>query len=151
MAANLSVETKRLVYERDGGRCCLTGAPFESLEDADLRYAHILPPRAFIVLEQAEVAFFTPHVRSWLTPAQNGRLSSILNAFLSHDSVDTLRSTLSSNSQPLERLGNLWLLSAPAFELVKTGEMWFHFRDWDRHSAGKQSVRHRQRIYAGGH
>ncbi|KAJ5869507.1 hypothetical protein N7455_004448 [Penicillium solitum] len=44
MSTELSAETQRIVYERDGGCCCLTQTHFKSPEDPDLRFVHIVPP-----------------------------------------------------------------------------------------------------------
>lgn len=62
VATGLSAETKRLVYERDGGRCCLTGTPFKSPEDSELRYVHIVPPRVLMSPDLVEgVGMSTPY------------------------------------------------------------------------------------------
>ncbi|KAI2689662.1 hypothetical protein DTO013E5_1233 [Penicillium roqueforti] len=105
VATGLSAETQRLVYERDGGRCCLTQTQFKSPEDSDLHFVHIVPPRVLMHPDLVEGA----------------RLFEMLYAFLSNDSMQSLRSILPLNSS-MERLDNLWLLSVSAFELVEAGE-----------------------------
>ncbi|OQD60726.1 hypothetical protein PENPOL_c021G04577 [Penicillium polonicum] len=105
IATGLSAETERIVYERDGGRCCLTQIQFKSPEDPDLPFVHIVPPRVLMNQDLVE----------------GGRLSEMLYAFLSKGSVESLRTMLSLNPQPIERLDDLWLSSVSAFELVETG------------------------------
>lgn len=45
LANELSNETKKLIFERDGGCCCITRTYFESPFDSKLEYAHIGSPR----------------------------------------------------------------------------------------------------------
>lgn len=77
----------------------------------------------------------------------------MLNAFLSKECVDSLRSIFPLNSKQTERLDNLWLLSAPAFELVEAGEVWFKVRSWDKTDGPthKQSVSQCKCIRLGKH
>ncbi|KAJ5269678.1 hypothetical protein N7505_005436 [Penicillium chrysogenum] len=102
----LSAESKRLVYERDGGRCSLTQQEFKWPDDSDLRIVHIVPPR---VLTNPDLV-------------EGGRLSEMLHAFLSTDTMESLRLILTLHSESMERLDNLWLSSVSAFELVEAGE-----------------------------
>lgn len=46
-ATSLPDEEKKLVFERDGGRCCLTGITFENHRAEGLVYLHIVPPTVF--------------------------------------------------------------------------------------------------------
>ncbi|KAJ6147592.1 hypothetical protein N7497_009574 [Penicillium chrysogenum] len=106
VATGLSAESKRLVYERDGGRCSLTQQEFKWPDDSDLRIVHIVPPR---VLTNPDLV-------------EGGRLSEMLHAFLSTDTMESLRLILTLHSESMERLDNLWLSSVSAFELVEAGE-----------------------------
>ena len=53
-AMPLSNIARKLIYERDGGRCCITGTPFKSYLDDDLEYVQIVSPLVFTDLELAE-------------------------------------------------------------------------------------------------
>lgn len=44
------------------------------------------------------------------------------NVFLSEEYLNFIRSTFSLDSQSIDNLGNIWLLSISAFELVVAGE-----------------------------
>lgn len=76
-----------------------------------------------------------------------GRLSEMLYAFLSKASMESFRVILSSISQPIQRLDNLWLSSVSAFELVEAGEISLKVRSWDQHNSPyRQSVGHHETI-----
>ncbi|KAJ5413184.1 hypothetical protein N7465_005489 [Penicillium sp. CMV-2018d] len=150
----LSAETERMVYERDGGRCCLTQIQFKSPEDPDLRLVHIVPPRVLMNPDLVEgVSMFILYNTLFAdTGTQKGRLSEMLYAFLSKGSVESLRTMLSLNPQPIERLDDLWLSSVSAFELVQTGEVSLKIRSWDQqNSPHRQSVGHHQTIRTSAH
>lgn len=86
-------------------------------------------------------------MRSLLTLAHKARLFEMLYAFLSNDSMQSLRSILPLNSS-MERLDNLWLLSVSAFELVEAGEVWLKIRSWDpQNSPYRKSVDRHQALY----
>lgn len=124
------------MYERDGGRCCLTQTHFKSPEDPDLRFINIVPPRVLINPDLVEgVSMFILYHKVFAdTGTHKGRVSAMLHAFLSNASIESIQSILSLSQQPVEKLDNVWLVSASAFELVQTGEVSLKFRSWDQHN-----------------
>ncbi|KNG91455.1 hypothetical protein ANOM_000047 [Aspergillus nomiae NRRL 13137] len=72
LVTSLSSETKKLLYERDGGRCCLTRTPFKSDLDYNINYAHMISPHVFAGPDLSEGA----------------ALSEMLGAFLSRERLE---------------------------------------------------------------
>lgn len=86
------------------------------------------------------------------TATHKGRLSDMLYAFLSKASMESFRAILSSNSQSMQRLDNLWLSSVSVFELVEAGEVSLKVRRWDQHNSPyRQSVGHHETISTSPH
>ncbi|EEH04116.1 conserved hypothetical protein [Histoplasma capsulatum G186AR] len=46
-ATSLSSEIRMLIYDRDGGCCCLSRTPFKSYSDPDEEFVHMVSPLAF--------------------------------------------------------------------------------------------------------
>ncbi|KAB8264687.1 kinase-like protein [Aspergillus pseudonomiae] len=108
LATSLSTKTKKLLYERDGGRCCLTCTPFKSDLDHNINYAHMISPHVFAGPDLSEGA----------------ALSEMLGAFLSRERLEIVRSFFGgAHCKQLERLDNIWMLSTQAFDAVKEGEV----------------------------
>ncbi|KAE8147929.1 hypothetical protein BDV25DRAFT_131670 [Aspergillus avenaceus] len=71
LATSISNETKTLIYQRDGGRCCLTHTPFKSYLDPGIEYVHMTPPCVFTDPDLAEgytvdANLFRPQCDPWL-------------------------------------------------------------------------------------
>lgn len=55
----------------------------------------------------------------------------MLEAFLSRKSLENWRSFFSNpHHQASERLDNLWLLSTPAFDAIRKGQVHFKVKTW---------------------
>ncbi|KAK6821625.1 hypothetical protein RU639_007728 [Aspergillus parasiticus] len=57
-ATSLSNKTRMLIYERDGGRCCLMRTTCKSYTDHNLEYVHIISPYVFSDPDLSEGCFF---------------------------------------------------------------------------------------------
>ncbi|PYI27471.1 hypothetical protein BP00DRAFT_439157 [Aspergillus indologenus CBS 114.80] len=71
LATSISSETKMLIYQGDGGRCCLTHTPFKSYLDPGIEYVHMIPPCVFTDPDLAEgytidANLFRPQCDPWL-------------------------------------------------------------------------------------
>ncbi|KAM5429544.1 hypothetical protein McanMca71_006831 [Microsporum canis] len=114
-ATSLSSEVKKLIYDRDGGQCCLTQTPFKTYLDEGLEYAHIVPPSVFTSPDLSEG-----------TP-----LFEMLSCFLPTEQLDALRF---GDSRKLDKLDNVWLLAAPAWNAFRKGEAYLYIQSWDKKS-----------------
>ncbi|KAF3480716.1 uncharacterized protein GIQ15_06063 [Arthroderma uncinatum] len=134
IATSLSNDTKKLIYERDGGQCCLTRAPFKSYFDQGLEYVHIITPGVFADPELSE----------------GTTLFEMLNAFLSGKVLDVVRSSMLDldPKQPV-KLDNLWLLSTPASDAFKEGEVYLTVQTWKKQpdTSRKQTYSAKTNIY----
>ncbi|PGG99930.1 hypothetical protein AJ79_08367 [Helicocarpus griseus UAMH5409] len=118
VTSSLSAKARMLIYGRDGGRCCLTHAAFKSHLDGDLRYVQMVPALLFLDPRNSE----------------ESALSGMLEVYLSTKSLENYRSTCPSmGSQEFERLDNIWLLSAQAFDAVKGGGVYFKGQNYSTH------------------
>ncbi|PWY80248.1 kinase-like protein [Aspergillus sclerotioniger CBS 115572] len=112
---SISSETKMLIYDRDGGYCCLTRTPFKSYQDHGLEYVHIVPPCVFTDPDLSEGTFLLELLRNFLPR-------------------ELLGAVCDPRRQEIERLDNLWLLSTLAFDAVKKGEVFLRTQSWGDHS-----------------
>ncbi|KAL3468864.1 kinase-like protein [Aspergillus californicus] len=106
LANPLSSKTKMLVYERDGGRCCLTRLPFKSYLDRNLEYVHLVSPRVFTDPALSEGVQLLEVVHSTFSGPRHERS---------------------------ERTDNIWLLSTQAFGTMQKGEVFFTVQTWETH------------------
>ncbi|KAK2743517.1 hypothetical protein FQN57_004814 [Myotisia sp. PD_48] len=111
-AEALSTETKQLVYERDGACCCVTRDSFQSFLDPNAVYVHVIPPSVFEDPKLSEGAVF----------------SNMLAAHTSVDELNNLRLILKGQKE--QPSGNLWLLHRKAFDLFRTGQLYFPVCTW---------------------
>ncbi|EFE32482.1 uncharacterized protein ARB_00667 [Trichophyton benhamiae CBS 112371] len=112
-ATSLSDEEKKLVFERDGGRCCLTGITFENHRAEGLVYLHIVPPTVFT---------------SGPDLSEGSILFEPLSYFLSRELLDIIYSL--ENGQT-DKLGNVWLLSTTAWDYFRKGDAYLRVQRGD--------------------
>ncbi|EER42191.1 predicted protein [Histoplasma capsulatum H143] len=60
-AMSLSSEIRMLIYDRDGGCCCLSRTPFKSYSDPDEEFVHMVSPLAFSDQDLSEGYFVGSH------------------------------------------------------------------------------------------
>ncbi|KAL5366488.1 hypothetical protein BJX96DRAFT_182634 [Aspergillus floccosus] len=124
LAISLFNETKKPIFERDGGRRCLTRTPFKSRLDAGLEYVYVISPRVFT---DPDLSAGTPFFEM---------LSNSLPE-------DLLKAACKPSDAEQERLDNLFLLSTQAFHAFKTGEMYLAAQRW----RNKSDITPTQSIY----
>ncbi|KAK2759209.1 hypothetical protein FQN53_008152 [Emmonsiellopsis sp. PD_33] len=117
-AHSLSTEDRDIVYKRDGGACCVTHTPFETVSDVDARYVHVVPPH---VLED-------PHL------SKSSSVLEMLKVFISEESFKKIPLSAAAGPSSRQELDNVWLLSADAFETMRTGTIRFTVPRWENHT-----------------
>ncbi|KAK2809485.1 hypothetical protein FQN50_003753 [Emmonsiellopsis sp. PD_5] len=104
-AHSLSAEDRDIVYKRDGGACCVTRTPFETVSDIDARFVHVVPPRVF---EDPQLS-------------KSSSLLEMLKVFISEELLNKIPLSVAAGPSRQQELDNVWLLSAEAFETTRTG------------------------------
>ncbi|OJD20226.1 hypothetical protein ACJ73_08439, partial [Blastomyces percursus] len=112
-AHTLSTENRDIVYRRDGGSCCVTRMPFQTMTDRDAKFVHVVPPRLFENLQLSKGVSMP---------------MDMLKAFMSEEYFKKISAMQSS--QP-EKLDNVWLLSMETFETMRTGTIFFKVQTWE--------------------
>ncbi|PYH95642.1 kinase-like protein [Aspergillus ellipticus CBS 707.79] len=115
LATSLSEDTKKLVYDRDGGCCCVTRTPFKSHVDSDLQYVHLVPP----------------DVRADPDLSAGTYLFAMLRHFLPNELIQAV---WAPQHEQRDRLDNIWLLSTQAFHAFQAGEVFLTTQRWGDHS-----------------
>ncbi|KDB23753.1 hypothetical protein H109_04315 [Trichophyton interdigitale MR816] len=128
-ATSLPDEEKKLIFERDGGRCCLTGITFENYRAEGLIYLHIVPPTVF-------------------TSGPDLSEGSTLFDFLSYFLPTELLDIYSQENRQIDKLGNVWLLSTIAWDPFRKGNayLWTLREDTKTDS----NLRQKYRVFHGG-